>query len=108
MKNALNLNRNNNSPSENPPSPNSVCSAGSQNGNNGVICNQLESKTLNSCNITNSQQNELPILREIYSKAKSYILINDFNIRSQFCWDFNERYINEDQQLIGLLKIYNL
>jgi hypothetical protein len=79
------------SPTEIPPSPNSVCSAGSQNGH---LLTHAETKLLN-------QPNELNLLRELHTKAKTYVIINDYNIRSQIRWDNNECYINGDKQLIG-------
>lgn len=80
----------NNSPSEMLQSPNSVCSAGSQNGH---VVNNTESRS-------QSQPNELSLLRELHSKAKNFLVISDFNIRSQSRWDENEAYISADKHLL--------
>ena len=72
-------------------SPNSVCSAGSQNGH---VVNNTESRS-------QSQPNELSLLRELHSKAKNFLVISDYNIRSQSRWDENEAYILADKHLLG-------
>lgn len=74
-----------------PQSPNSVCSAGSQNGHAVVLTDSR----------INGQPNELTLLRDLHLKAKNYVIINDYNIRSQSKWDENETYISGDKHLIG-------
>ncbi len=81
----------NTSPNDVPPSPNSV---GSNSSLNGPSNNPPQ-------NLTSTQLNELQLLREAHSKSKSFFMLNDYNIRSQLCWDTNEKTINDDKQLSG-------
>jgi hypothetical protein len=81
-----------------PPSPNSVSSNSSLNGTNSTVTS--------SQNLTSTQLNELQLLREAHSKSKTFFMLNDYNIRSQLCWDTNEKNIKDDKQLSGSFLFY--
>jgi hypothetical protein len=85
-----------------PPSPASSVgsSAGSSNTNSNQNANQQSQSNLLSHSSTNEQQLN-QIMQKMLSQLEHYHKYNEYNVKSQTCWDNNERHISENKFISG-------